>query len=64
MAPPSVYLTPKSLAVRLDVSPRLLERWRADKVGPAFFQVNRTIRYRLDAVERWEAARLNGEVAA
>lgn len=65
MASPTIYLTPKKLAERLDMSPRLLERWRAEQTGPAYISLGkRTFRYPLEAVEAWEAANLRGKVAA
>jgi len=65
MVSPSIYLTPKKLAARLDTTPRLLERWRAEETGPAYIRMGkRTIRYPLQEVEAWEAARLCGKVAA
>lgn len=65
MASPSTYLTPQAVAERLNIPTRLLGRWRAAGRGPRCVSLSeRTFRYRLDEVERWEAARLRGEEAA
>ena len=65
MASSAIYLTPKALAERLDMSPRILERWRAEETGPAYIRMSkRTIRYPLREVEAWEAASTRGKVAA
>lgn len=52
------FLTTCDLADRWTVSPRTLERWRAEPYGPAWITVGGSIRYRLTDVLAWEAAHL------
>jgi len=39
------FLTTKLLARRWKITPRTLERWRADGDGPRFLRIGRHIRY-------------------
>lgn len=50
------FLTQIELAVRWNVSPRTLERWRSENVGPRHLKIGRVVRYRLDDVETFEAS--------
>lgn len=63
-APPSdaatLYLNEKTLARRLLISRRTLQRWRAMGKGPAFVEFGRSIRYPLEAVLAFEAAARHG----
>lgn len=36
-----------------DVTPKTLERWRADNEGPKFIRVGRQVRYRPEDVRAW-----------
>lgn len=52
-------LSQNELAVRWELSPRTLERWRQHGSGPAFFPAgNRAVRYRFADIEAFEAERL------
>ncbi|MEV7875184.1 helix-turn-helix domain-containing protein [Microbacterium sp. NPDC089188] len=54
-------MSPKTLGDLLEVSSRTLERWRAEKVGPAYFSLpgSSLIRYsRADVVAWLTAARV------
>ena len=53
------HLGPYELALRLRVSLRTLERWRAAGTGPAWMKLNGRIRYRLEDVDAFERARLH-----
>lgn len=53
-----VYLTQRDLAGRWRVSGRTLERWRAERYGPAWIRIGGSIRYRMADVLAWEAAHL------
>ena len=58
-------LTTKLLARRWRISPRTLERWRADSVGPCFLRIGRHIRYRdadVQAFERDHAGLVPGQL--
>ncbi|RYG57854.1 MAG: DNA-binding protein [Alphaproteobacteria bacterium] len=64
-APPSDaaahFLKEETFAVRLSVSRRTLQRWRATGEGPAFMKFGRNIRYPLEAVLAFEASARHGE---
>ncbi|PWR02380.1 hypothetical protein DKT77_12650 [Meridianimarinicoccus roseus] len=49
-------LTQRELAARWRVSPRTLERWRAEGYGPAWLTIGGSIRYRLADVLTFERA--------
>ncbi len=50
------FLTTKLLARRWKITPRTLERWRADGKGPRFVRIGRHIRYRQSDVLAFEAS--------
>lgn len=47
------FLKPEELADALGVSRRTLDRWHAQRLGPARCQVGKLILYRVDAVRDW-----------
>ena len=47
------FITQKTLADLLGVSPRTLQRWHQNRRGPARCKVGHTIRYRIAAVRDW-----------
>ena len=49
------FLTTKLLARRWRITPRTLERWRADGEGPRFLRIGRHIRYRQSDILAFEA---------
>jgi hypothetical protein len=53
----TTWLTPAQLGARLGMKPTALRAWRTKRVGPqpTYFS-ERTVRYSLAEVERWEAA--------
>jgi len=53
-----ICLTQRDLAERWRVSGRTLERWRAQRYGPAWITIGGSIRYRRTDVLAWEAAHL------
>lgn len=53
-----ICLTQRDLAKRWCVSGRTLERWRAQRHGPAWLMIGGSIRYRMTDVLAWEAAHL------
>ncbi len=53
-----ICFTQRDLATRWHVSGRTLERWRAQRYGPAWITIGGSIRYRMSDVLAWEAAHL------
>ena len=45
--------TKQTLAIRLGVSTRTLDRWHARRIGPARSKIGNFIAYRINAVEDW-----------
>lgn len=62
MTDASEFLTQRDLAARWRISGRTLERMRADHCGPCWIMIGGSIRYRLDDVLAFEAARMCGRV--
>jgi len=55
------FLTTKLLARRWKITPRTLERWRAEGGGPRFLRIGRHIRYSQADILAFEA--LQGEAS-
>jgi hypothetical protein len=53
-------LRERDLAERWKVSPRTLQRWRAERYGPAFIRIGGSIRYRMSEVLAFEERRSCG----
>ena len=51
-----IYITQRDLEARWKVSGRTLERWRAERFGPAWVLLGGSIRYAMSDVLAWEAA--------
>jgi excisionase family DNA binding protein len=49
------WMTPEEVAERLRVPRATLYAWRYKNIGPAAVRLGRHLRYRLKAVEQWEA---------
>jgi hypothetical protein len=47
------YLTPRELALALNVSLRTIARWHALHVGPPRISIGHLVLYRVSAVEDW-----------
>ena len=56
MSDAALYITPDQLAARLGVSLAAVRKWKVRGTGPAFYKFGGALRYRLEDVERWEAA--------
>lgn len=52
---PGAFVTQRELAERWKVSGRTLERWRAERYGPAWVCIGGSIRYTMRDVLAWEA---------
>jgi hypothetical protein len=59
--PGARHLLQAELAERWRVSPRTLERWRCDGIGPAWLQLNGRVAYRLADVLDFELAHRKGD---
>ena len=55
-----LLLRERELAVRWRMSPRTLQRWRAERYGPAFIRIGGSIRYRMSEVLAFEERRSCG----
>lgn len=53
------HLNQVELSRRWKISPRTLERWRWQKVGPRYLKVGGRVVYRLEDIEAFEAAKLH-----
>ena len=61
-AAPVNHLSQRELAARWRISPRTLERWRAQKIGPPWLRLGaRRVAYRLSDVLAFERARIEGD---
>jgi excisionase family DNA binding protein len=49
------WMTPEEVAERLRVPRATLYAWRYKNIGPAAVRLGRHLRYRVEAVEAWEA---------
>jgi excisionase family DNA binding protein len=57
------YLSPPQAAAYLSLSPRILERWRAQGVDLPFMRLGRRVRYRRADLDAWmESKRVAPEV--
>ena len=55
-----IHLSQKGLAERWRMSEATLERWRSDRIGPAFLKIRGRVLYRLIDIETFEVASLKG----
>jgi len=51
-------LTQDDAAARWLISPRTVERWRQQRVGPRYLKLGGRVLYRLSDIEAWELSRL------
>jgi hypothetical protein len=54
-----IHLNQVELSRRWRLSPRTLERWRWEGVGPSFLKVGGRVLYRLGDIEAFEAEKLH-----
>ena len=47
------YMTPAEVAAQLGITPRTLERWHNQRVGPPRVRLGRKVLYRHQAVVEW-----------
>lgn len=52
------HLNQIELARRWRISPRTLERWRWQRVGPRYLKVGGRVLYRLEDIEAFEAEKM------
>lgn len=54
----TAHLSQVELARRWKLSPRTLERWRWQRLGPAYLKLGGRVAYRIQDVEEFEAQQL------
>lgn len=57
---PPIRLGQNDLALRWNISPRTLERWRWLKLGPPYLKLGGRVAYRLEDIEAYEVEQLRG----
>lgn len=57
---PNDHLLQADLAKRWRISPRTLERWRWQKLGPPHLKIGGRVVYRLEDILAYEASQLRG----
>lgn len=50
----TILFTPRDLADRWKISPKTLERWRMQGIGPAYYKIGGRVLYGLDQIEDHE----------
>jgi predicted site-specific integrase-resolvase len=53
--PLPALLCEKTVAAKLNLSPRTLQAWRGQGRGPAYVKLGRAVRYQLEHIERFMA---------
>jgi hypothetical protein len=53
----TILFTPRDLADRWKISPKTLERWRMQGIGPAYYKIGGRVLYGLDQIEDHEFVR-------
>jgi hypothetical protein len=48
--PTETAFTENEVARRLNISPKTLQRWRSDKLGPPYFKLSKAVRYAVDDI--------------
>lgn len=54
------HFSEHDLAERWNISPRTLQRWRAERIGPAWIVIGGSIRYAFADITAYEAAARRG----
>ncbi len=59
MPEPAIYLDQAGAARVLFITPRTLQRWRVDGIGPAFVRLGpRRVAYRVSDIDAWASERV------
>lgn len=58
------HLTTNELAERWGLHPGTLENWRSLGGGPKFLKIGRKVVYRIEEIEKFEAAQLKKNTAS
>ena len=58
-----IHLSQFQLGQRWHLSPRTLERWRWEGIGPSYLKIGGRILYRLEDIEAYEQEALRKETA-
>lgn len=59
----TIHLTQMDLGNRWHLSPRTLERWRWEGIGPPYLKIGGRILYRLEDIEAYEREQIRTETA-
>jgi hypothetical protein len=51
----SDFMTTAELAARWHKSPRTLENWRVQSIGPAYTKIGGTVLYKVSEIEEYES---------
>tara|TARA_R100001594_G_C3875769_1_gene224619 strand:+ start:212 stop:412 length:201 start_codon:yes stop_codon:yes gene_type:complete len=51
----SDFMTTAELAARWHKSPRTLENWRVQSIGPAYTKIGGTVLYKISEIEEYES---------
>lgn len=55
-----LYFDEKALALRLGVEVKTLQNWRGKGIGPRFFKIGRSVRYRLRDIVAYQRSLKSG----
>ncbi len=59
---PIIHFDQRDLANRWRLSPRTLERWRWERIGPSFLKIGGRVVYRLSDIEKFEQSGIRASI--
>jgi len=59
---PIIHFDQRDLANRWRLSPRTLERWRWERIGPSFLKIGGRVVYRLSDIEEFEQSGVRASI--
>ena len=59
----TILMTQSQLGQRWHLSPRTLERWRWEGIGPVHLKIGGRVLYRLEDIEAYECSQMRTETA-
>jgi len=57
-----IHYDQRDLANRWRLSPRTLERWRWERIGPTFLKIGGRVVYRLSDIEKFEKMQIQDSI--